>query len=146
MPSVSPNSDASTYVVSYPSTVGTLQITNAEHTLISRCSKADGQRVSSIKFIREQHGVGLFEAMRVVDTILTGVRCPVSEDDDRCVIVSFPQREVELQVTAAEFRLARDSDEFSISVVQIHRFFADQYRLDCDTSRTIVDTIRTWAE
>lgn len=51
--------------VTYPMRETTQRITKAEHAFIL----AVENKVQSIKFIRDQYGLGLYEAKMVVDTI-----------------------------------------------------------------------------
>lgn len=57
--------------VMYPVREAQQTITRAEYNLVLR----HPNKVEAIKFIREQYGLGLYEAKQVVDT----VRCTVKE-------------------------------------------------------------------
>ena len=54
-----------TITVSYPTREAELQVTSAEVDLI----RATDNKLLAIKFIRDQHKLGLYEAKQVVDTI-----------------------------------------------------------------------------
>ena len=67
-PYVSEDCDNDNHVcVSYPVRYSTATITKAEFALIR--SLPDTKRVSAIRFIRDQYGLGLYEAKQIVDTI-----------------------------------------------------------------------------
>lgn len=72
MPRITPRFD-NTVEVSYPMREAQQVITKAEYDLIVRLSR-DG-KVPLIKFIRDQYGLGLFEAKHIVDTIAES--CPI---------------------------------------------------------------------
>lgn len=58
--------NSGTVEVSYPMRCAQHTITRAEYNLVLR----HPNKVEAIKFIREQHSLGLYEAKQVVDTIL----------------------------------------------------------------------------
>ena len=53
-------------VVSYPARLQEQVITDAEHRLIADLSD---RKVTAIKFVRSQYGLGLYEAKAICDTI-----------------------------------------------------------------------------
>lgn len=67
MASIQRNTTNKTVIVSYPAREAQIEITEAEHDLIVRMHT---DRITAIKFIRQQHSIGLYEAKQIVDTIL----------------------------------------------------------------------------
>ena len=64
MPSIRADANGKQYIVSYPVREAQQVITAAEVRLIKGI---DG--TTAIKFIRDQYGLGLYEAKQVVDTV-----------------------------------------------------------------------------
>lgn len=66
MSSTFKNSDGKTVTVSYPTQETKQIITQAEYDIVRSGSM---NKVTLIKFIRSQYGLGLYEAKQVVETI-----------------------------------------------------------------------------